>query len=156
MKKAIITIALVLIALIPTYILVFQAMRTAVPDATLGEIDVAPAFVRWSLHGKGEEVSETNTGETRSNKKFNKAVPQKLDQLAEAAAVTWEVAPDRVRIAIYDLTDNNLFRGYAAPEELATHALNGTDHHLQVIIVADWNFTNNVSARAAYSFEVNG
>ena len=75
MKKVIITIALVLIALIPTYVLVFQAMRTAVPDATLGDADIAPAFVRWRLQGKNSEVSQTSTDEDRANKRFGKAEP---------------------------------------------------------------------------------
>ena len=42
------------------------------------------------------------------------------------------------------------------PEELLTHPLVGTSDRLQVIVVADWAFTKVVSARAAYSFEVNG
>lgn len=156
MKKAIITIALLLVSLIPTYVLIFQAMRTAVPDATIHGIEVSPAFVRWNLRREGEEISETTTGEARANKKFKKTEPQKLDSLAEAASVTWEAEPDQVRIAIYNLTADNTFVGYATTEEVATHALNGTEDHLQVVIVADWKFTKIVSARAAYSFEVNG
>lgn len=156
MKKVIITIALVLIALIPTYVLVFQAMRTAVPDATLGDADIAPAFVRWSLQGKNSEVSQTSTDEDRANKRFGKAEPIRLESLADAASIRWEIAPKQVRIAIYNLTENNTYVGTVTPEELLTHPLVGTSDRLQVIVVADWTFTKVVSARAAYSFEVNG
>ncbi len=154
MKKVIITIALVLICFIPTYVLVFQAMRTAIPPAVLNGTEIAPAFVNWQVHTGGEETSDTNIGRKRAEKKFNRTDPQKLECLADAASLSWEIAPDRVRIAVYDLAAETPFVGYLAPEELATHALNGSGGHLQVIVLADWYFTKTVSARAAYSFEV--
>lgn len=154
MKKTIITIALLLVCFIPTYVLVFQAMRTAIPPAMLNGAEVAPAFTNWQVHIGGEATADTNIGTKRAEKKFNKTEPQKLARLADAASLTWEVAPDRVRVAVYQLSAESTFVGYLAPEELPTHALNGTDDHLQVIVLADWYFTKTVSARAAYSFEV--
>ena len=154
MKKVIITIALVLICFIPTYVLVFQAMRTAIPPAVLGDTEIAPAFTNWRVHTGGDETTDTNIGTKRAEKKFNKTEPQKLGCLADAASLSWEIPPERVRVAVYDLSAETPFAGYFTTDELAAHELNGSDHHLQVIVLADWYFTKNVSARAAYSFEV--
>lgn len=154
MKKVIISIALVLVSLIPTYILIFQAVRTAVPDATLDGVAVTPAYVRWSLSGGEEDGAAVSPDEKRANKKFEAAEPLTLTDLTDVARLSFSPAPERVRVAIYNLTQENTFVGFVSLEELKSHELVGTTDRLQVIVIADWRFSSIVSARAAYSFEV--
>lgn len=153
MKKVIISIALVLVSLIPTYILIFQAVRTAVPDVTLDGVAVTPAYVRWSLSG-GEDGSAVSPDRERANKKFEKAEPLTLTDLTEVARLTFSLPPERVQVAIYNLTEENTFVGVVPLAELSSHELVGTTDRLQIIVLVDWRFSGVVSARAAYSFEV--
>ena len=155
MKKTIVVIALVIACLIPTYILVFQAVRTAVPEATFDGEELSPAYVRWSLTGHEDETSEVSQGIESAKKRFDRADPVLLSAITDLARVDFSLAPARVQYAVYNLSQDNAVV-YLTPEELATHPLAATEDHLQVVLLAEWVFHDAVSARAAYSFEVNG
>lgn len=155
MKKTIVVIACLIACLIPTYILIFQAVRTAVPELTYGGEELSPAYVRWSLTGRGDETSEVSQNTESAKKRFGRSDPVRLSALSDLARVEFSLEPARIWYAVYDLSRENEL-SFLVPEELASHPLAETDDHLQVVLLAEWVFNDAVTARAAYSFEVNG
>ena len=153
MKKAIIVIALVIVCFIPTYILVFQAARTAVPDGTLDTVVLEPDYVRWRLTGGEGDVSEVQPNTDSAKHKFDKKDPVLLTQISDLTRLNWTPAPVKVTVYVIDLNTKIMSGPYALTDLPSDDAFDPT-HHLQVVVNADWQFTKNVTARAAYGFEV--
>ena len=153
MKKAIIVIALVIVCFIPTYILVFQAARTAVPDGTLDTVVLEPDYVRWRLTGGEGDVSEVQPNTDSAKHKFDKKDPVLLTQISDLTRLNWTPAPLKVTVYVIDLNDGTTSGPYALTDLPSDDAFDPTPH-LQVVVYADWQFTKNVTARAAYGFEV--
>ena len=149
--KGIILAAATLVILIPTFVLAFQLARTA-PEVLLGERELDPAFVTWSVTNRDGEDVITSISEKRAEKKFNRAEKVKLTTLDEVRGLTFPRAYAGCAVSIFALDDGEL------KENLSFEDFQEKDIPLnepvQVIVVVLWQVSEDVRVKAAYSFEV--
>ncbi len=155
MKKAIVWIAILLVAFIPTYILIFQGMKTAVPTVTLDATELRPAMVQWVTEDGEGNVEPTSPLQPVMDFIFRHSDPVVLTSLTEVGEMEMELTPSFAQLDVYDLTSDT-------PAPYATVSLDAlragdvpvVTGPVQAVLAVEWVITDRIRVQAIYSFEV--
>lgn len=153
MKKAIILIAAILVAFIPTYILIFQLAKTA-PEIAMGEEELEPAFVRWCVVNRDGEEVITSRSMQKAQKQFAKAEPVSLGSPDPIQSLTFSREPASCLILFYDLSGNGYKYDPMTYADFCEKGITLTDK-AQAVMTVEWRISDSIRVQAAYSFEVN-
>ena len=149
--KFILLAAATVVILIPTFVIAFQLVRTA-PEVYMGEEDVSPAYVTWSVtNRRGEEVV-TSISEKRAERKFNRADKITLLDISQVQNLTFSREYVGCVVSVY--TQSELLYQNVRFEEFKNADITITEP-VQVMVVVLWQISDGVQVKAAYSFEVN-
>ncbi len=148
--KAILLAAATVVILIPTFVLSFQLVRTA-PEVYMGEENLTPAFVTWSVtNRRGEEVV-TSISEKRAERKFNRADKITLEDVTQVQELVFPREYVGCVVSVYGKS-GTLYRNVPF-EDFKTMEV-PLSEPAQVMVVALWQISDGVQVKAAYSFEV--
>ena len=150
--KVILLVAIAIVILTPSFVLAFQLARTS-PEVYMGETEVNPAFVSWSvINSDGEEVI-TSLSQARAEKKFQRAEKMvvTMDQIKQ---LTFPRSYLGCAVSVYALQETE----HSYPKNITFDSFKMLNiavvEPLQVTIVVLWEITEGVRVKAAYSFEV--
>ena len=148
--KAILLTAATVVMLIPTFVLSFQLVRTA-PEVYMGEENLNPAFVTWSVTNRNGEEVITSISEARAERKFNRAEKITLADVTPVQNLIFPRAYAGCAVSIYGkygTTHRNVpFDEFKEMDVTITSPS-------QVMVVVLWQISDGVQVKAAYSFEV--
>ncbi len=150
MKKAIVWIAIMLVAFIPTYIIIFGGMKTAVPEMTLGEEELRPAMVRWV----SEDSKPTSPLQPVMKFLFRHDDPVVLSRAEELTSIQFEMEPSIAVLNFYDLTVTGAEPTTLTLAELRTGGAPVLVNPTQIALDIEWVITERIRVQATYSFEV--
>jgi hypothetical protein len=149
--KAILLAAATVVILIPTFVLSFQLVRTA-PEVYMGEENLDPAFVTWSVTNRNGEEVITSISEARAERKFNRAEKITLVDVTPVQNLVFPREYVGCAVSVYNKTGTGIYRNVPF-EDFRT--MNVTiDEPAQVMVVVLWQISDSVQVKAAYSFEV--
>ncbi len=155
MKKVIAWIAILLVAFIPTYIIIFGGIKTAVPDVILGDSVLYPSTVRWVTVEDEQVVSETSPLQPVMNFLFSHSDPTVLTSVNSIGALKMELEPSFAMVYIYDLTSESseaaMIVSYA---DILEGKVDKLDYPAQVDLALKWVITDSIHIQTVYTFEV--
>ncbi len=162
MKKIILWTAIILVALIPTYVLVFQAIKSAQPDVNFAGAPIDSAAYRWVTFDSSGNVDLTSRSEKSMEKDFWRSTPIVLKNLDELSALSFSRQPSSVNIVMYDLTkspsdfEDGIVKPYAVVSLSDIQAGKAPDVTVktQALVGIEWLISSRIHIQAMYSFEV--
>ncbi len=152
MKKVILWMAILLVAFVPTYILIFQGIKTAVPEVSLGdEGEIKPAYVEWvTTDAEGNEKS-THPMTWLMRFLFNQKDPNMLATLSDLGELKFEESPNVNYVDVYGSDGKPVTYQLA---DIAAGNYTPLTEAKQVVVGLVWTVSSRVTIRAFYSFEV--
>ncbi len=164
MKKFVIGIAVLLVAFIPTYILIFQAVKTSVatPDVYYDGKILEPALMGWvTMDNEGnKKATLQNNFFNIKESQFEKAEHIRLEELSDVADITYAQQPALVTVQLYDMTVNYNDPNdpqqpiTTTPEEIAKGGVTGYENPTQIILRVEWDISPYLRTYVGYSLEV--
>ncbi len=155
MKKVIMWIAIILVALIPTYIIFFQGMKTAVPEVSIGDTQLYPSMVRWVTEDGDGRQKETSPLQPVMNFLFSHSDPVVLSSLGELDGLALELEPSFAKLYVYDLSgEGGEPTMTLTTEELRAGTFTEPTYPAQADLAVEWVISDRIRIQTTYSFEV--
>ena len=154
-KKAVIWTAVILVLLIPTYLLVFGAVKTAAPVVSCEGGEVEPVYLRWVLTDRDGGQTDTGYNERKVERKAERDEMYPLSSLASLTTLSFGRAPESATIFVYDMSGAG--KTYS-PVSLSSFdpSVYEVTGETQVGLTVAWSLSSHVTLQAVYGFSYMG
>ncbi len=154
MKKVILWVAVLLVAFVPTYILVFQGIKTAVPEAYLGDIKLSASDMIWTTDDGNGNVKPIKPMDAVMEFVFNfkdiGEISREITSLEDLNKLKFEQKPDKIFI---DIFNESADKPYYTLADIQSGDYPNLTERTQVMVEVRWVISSRVGVRAFYSFE---
>ncbi len=152
MKKGILWIAILLVALIPTYILIFQAFKYDPPTVKLNGTTLDPTYYKWENDGNGDQPVVFVPDEEDVREDFAEAVTV-LSSVNDLKKLTFSKKLDKAMLRMENLeTKEKVDMEYTSFRDGKVSYT--PTHKTQITLSIMCDFAGEEQYYAMYSFEV--